>query len=108
MSGSFNAHWRRESGGGNTDQPEADRFRTPRKRGYEKLNDERGDKPLPVSSSRDGAKLEQLIQKQVRGSFCILSPEIRSQGVCKCSRAGRRGILLNGPDQVNVLTNVKA
>jgi hypothetical protein len=56
-SGSSNARWRRESGGGNTDPPEADRLRgSAEKADHEKLNDERGVKPLPVSGSRDGAE----------------------------------------------------
>lgn len=55
--GSWNASWRRESGGGNTDQPEADTFRvSAEKAEHEKLNDERGIKPLPVSRNRDGAE----------------------------------------------------
>ncbi len=56
--GSWNVCWRRESGGGNTDQSEADTFRVSvEKTEHEKLNDERGVKPLPVSRSRDGAEL---------------------------------------------------
>ena len=52
-----NARWRREPGGGNTDQPEADNLRgSAEKADREKLNDERGIKPLPVSRSRDGAE----------------------------------------------------
>jgi len=78
VSGSFNASWRRESSRGDTEKSEADNFRGSAKNAdREKLNDERGDKPLPVNPSRDGAKLEQLKQERVRGSFCILSPEIR-------------------------------
>ena len=54
--GSFNARWRREPGGGDTDQPEADNFRgSAQNADREKLNDERGVKPLPVNDSRDGA-----------------------------------------------------
>ena len=57
--GSFNACWRREPGGGNTDRPEADNLRgSAEKADREKLNDERGIKPLPVSRSRDGAESE--------------------------------------------------
>jgi hypothetical protein len=57
-SGSFNARWRRESGGGNTGQPKADILRVSAQTAeHEKLNDERGVKPLPVSDSRDGAAL---------------------------------------------------
>ena len=56
-SGSDNARWRRESGGGNTDPPEADSLRvSAQKAEREKLNDERGVKPLPVNRSRDGAE----------------------------------------------------
>ena len=42
----------------------------------EKLNDERGVKPLPVSRSRDGAESGNAWPGRVRGSFCILAPEI--------------------------------
>ena len=55
--GSGNARWRWEFGRGNTDQPESDKFRGfAKKANREKLNDERGIKPLPVSRSRDGAE----------------------------------------------------
>ena len=55
--GSWNVCWRREPGGGNTDQPETDNFRvSAQKAEREKLNDERGIKPLPVNCSRDGAE----------------------------------------------------
>jgi len=55
--GSFNACWRREPGGGDTDLPEADHFRgSAQTADREKLNDERGVKPLPVNRSRDGAE----------------------------------------------------
>ena len=49
--GSGNARWRREPGGGNTDPPEIDPLRVSarKKAEREKLNDERGVKPLPVS-----------------------------------------------------------
>ena len=56
-SGSFNACWRREPGCGDTDRPVADRLRGSAKNAdREKLNDERGVKPLPVNGSRDGAE----------------------------------------------------
>ena len=56
--GSWNVCWRRESGGGNTDLPEADNLRVSAETAeHEKLNDERGIKPLPVNRSRDGAEL---------------------------------------------------
>jgi hypothetical protein len=55
--GSWNVRWRRESGGGNTDQPEVDNLRVSvEKTEHEKLNDERGMKPVPVSRNRDGAE----------------------------------------------------
>jgi hypothetical protein len=55
--GSWNVCWRRESGGGNTDRPEADNLRvSAQKAEHEKLNDERAIKVLPVSHSRDGAE----------------------------------------------------
>jgi len=48
---------RRESRGGNTDEPESDIFRaSAEKAEREKLNDERGIKPLPVNCSRGGAE----------------------------------------------------
>lgn len=44
--GSLNARWRREPGGGDTDQPEADNFRgSAQTADREKLNDERGASP---------------------------------------------------------------
>ena len=55
--GSRNACWRREPGGGNTDPPEPDKLRgSAENADREKLNDERGVKPLPVNCSRDGAE----------------------------------------------------
>jgi hypothetical protein len=55
--GSWNVRWRREPGGGNTDPPERDQLRvSAEKAEREKLNDERGIKPLPVSRSKDGAE----------------------------------------------------
>ena len=55
--GSFNARWRREPGGGDTDQQEADNLRgSAQNADREKLNDERGVKPLPVSGSRDACR----------------------------------------------------
>jgi len=75
--GPGNARWRRESGGGNTDRPEADCLRGSAKNAdREKLNDERGIKPLPVNDSRDGAESAKTRPERVRGRFCILSPEI--------------------------------
>lgn len=54
--GSFNARWRREPPGGNTEEPETDNLRgSAQTADREKLNDERGIKPLPVNRSRDGA-----------------------------------------------------
>ena len=62
-SGSFNACWRREPGGANTDPPEADSLRVSTQTvEREQLNDERGVKPLPVNDSRDGAESVQLDQ----------------------------------------------
>jgi len=55
--GSINARWRRESGGGNTDRPEADNLRgSAQTADREQLNDERGVKPLPVNDRGDGAE----------------------------------------------------
>jgi hypothetical protein len=67
----------RESGGGNTDQPGADNLRgSAEKADHEKLNDERGVKPLPVNNSRDGAESGNDCSGRVEGSFCILALEI--------------------------------
>ena len=75
--GSFNARWRREPGGGNTDLPESDHLRgSAENADREKLNDERGVKPLPVSRSRDGAESGNDDSGWVRKRFCILLPEI--------------------------------
>lgn len=76
--GSFNARWRREPGGGNTDRPETDPLRvfaeTKAKR--EKLNDESPGKGLPVNDSRDASRVGKAQPEWVRGRFCILPPEI--------------------------------
>ena len=56
-SGPFNASWRRESPGGDTEEPEAQPPGARMKSGpHKKLNDEQGIKPLPVNNSRDGAE----------------------------------------------------
>ena len=69
--GSCNASWRREPGGGDTDPPEADNPRVSAQNAErEKLNDERGIKPLPVSRSRDGAESENLIRTD-RGAASV-------------------------------------
>lgn len=60
--GSSNACWRRESRRGDTDESEhakAPGFRRT-KVDREQLNDERGIKPLPVRSQRDGAEQEKV------------------------------------------------
>ena len=75
--GSRNVCWRREPPGGNTEEPEADNLRvSAEKAEREKLNDERGVKPLPVSRSRDGAECGHGCSGWVEGSFCILALEI--------------------------------
>jgi hypothetical protein len=75
--GSLNASWRRESGGGNTDQPNADSIRVSEEKAeHEKLNDERGQSPCQSVTARDGAEPGQLFWIRVGGSFCILAPEI--------------------------------
>ena len=67
----------REPGCRKTDRPEADCFRvSAEKAEREKLNDERGVKPLPVSRSRDGAECGNGCSGWVEGSFCILALEI--------------------------------
>jgi hypothetical protein len=56
-SGPFNARWRREPPGGDTEEPEADGLRgSAQTADREQLNDERGVKPLPVSDRRDAAE----------------------------------------------------
>jgi hypothetical protein len=73
--GSGNARWRRESGGGNTDQPETDNLRvSAEKAEHEKLNDERGIKPLPVSRSRDGAESGQNRSGRIGEQLLYSSP----------------------------------
>ena len=107
--GSFNARWRRESGGGNTDPPEGDLLRvSAEKAEHEKLNDERGVKPLPVSNSRDEAELGKATPGRIRGCFCILTPEISSgkPGLETMARREFRAYL-DGMDDC-VLTDVNA
>jgi len=75
--GSRNARWRREPPGGNTEEPGSDHLRgSAENADREKLNDERGSKPLPVNRSRDGAGSGQAGPGWVRKRFCILLPEI--------------------------------
>ena len=75
--GSWNARWRGEPGGGNTDRPEADNLRVSAETAeHEKLNYERDNKFLPVSRSRDGAECGNDCSGWVEGSFCILALEI--------------------------------
>jgi hypothetical protein len=56
----------------------------------EKLNDERGIKPLPVSRSRDGAEPGNAGSGWVEGRFCILALEISAplRGAGNCGGAG--------------------
>ncbi len=54
----------------------------------EKLNDERGEKPLLVNWLRDGAESGKLPSDRVRGSFCILPPEIQALVLGKLWRSG--------------------
>ena len=92
--GSGNARWRRESGGGNTDQPEADRIRvSAEKAEHEKLNDERGVKPLPVSRSRDGAESEQTGSGGIGEQLLYSSPRNhRAKSGGNYARAGAQDI----------------
>jgi len=75
--GSFNVVRRREFFFGNegdrVDDNTRGRFENNRR---EKLNDERGNKPLPVSSSRDDCRTGKNFAARVGGTFCILTPEI--------------------------------
>ena len=92
-SGSRNARWRGEPGGGNTDLPERDTLRgSAEKADREQLNDERGVKPLPVSRSRDGAESGKTKPGRIRGCFCILTPEISSQKI-GTGNYGETGVL---------------
>jgi hypothetical protein len=71
-SGSFNARWRRESPCGDTKEPDADNIRESTQTvDHEKLNDERGIKPLPVSGSRGGAELGKASSKVGRGAASV-------------------------------------
>jgi hypothetical protein len=75
--GSRNARWRREPPGGDTEEPESDPLRgSAETADREKLNDERGVKPLPVNRSRDGAETGNTWPGWVGKRFCILLPEI--------------------------------
>src|SRR5687767_10155700 len=57
--GSFNAGWRREFPGGNTEEPREDIARVSAENAErEKLNDERGKKSLSVNRRRDEAERE--------------------------------------------------
>ena len=67
--------WRREPGGRKTDQPEGDTLRgSAEKADREKLNDERGVKPLPVSRSRDGAESGKVQPGRIREQLLYSSP----------------------------------
>jgi hypothetical protein len=92
--GSGNARWRRESGGGNTDQPDADHIRvSAEKAEHEKLNDERGIKPLPVSRSRDGAESGQNRSGRIGEQLLYSSPRNhRAKGGGNYARAGAQDI----------------
>ena len=73
--GSFNARWRREPGGGNTDQPEADNLRgSAQNADREKLNDERGVKPLPDSGSRDAGRTGKSSTRMGKGPLLYSGP----------------------------------
>ena len=70
--GSCNARWRREPGGGNTDQPEADHLRvSAEKAEREKLNDERGIKPLPVSRQQRRSRIGKNLTRMGRGAASV-------------------------------------
>ena len=65
----------------------------------EKLNDERGSKPLPVSRSRDGAEPGNAGSGWVEGRFCILALEISAPSGVLETVAGREPrTCLTGPD----------
>jgi hypothetical protein len=98
--GSRNARWRRESGGGNTDPPEADNLRvSAEKAEHEKLNDEGGVKPLPVNDSRDGAECGNDGSGRIGGRFCILAPEISAPVALETMTRREPRTCLTGPDE---------
>ncbi len=88
-SGSFNARWRRESPCGNTEEPEADYLRESTQTvDHEKLNDERGFKPLPVNGSRDGAGSGKAWSGGVREQLLYSSPRNQFQRIGTGNYAG--------------------
>ena len=73
--GSINARWRREPGGGNTDLPEGDNLRgSAQNADREKLNDERGVKPLPVNRSRDACRTGKSSTRMGKGPLLFSGP----------------------------------
>ncbi len=90
--GSTNACWRGEFPGGDTEEPETDNFRVSAQTvEREKLNDERGIKPLTVNENRDGAESAKTQPGRVTGRFCILPSKSARQGRWKLCLSGSSG-----------------
>ena len=79
----------------------------PRKADHEKLNDERGVKPLPVNPSRDGAESGKDGAGWVWKRFCILLPEISGPRPLETMTRWEPRTCLTGTDPT-VLTDVTA
>ena len=92
--GSRNARWRREPPGGDTEEPGSDPLRgSAEKADREKLNDERGIKPLPVNRSRDGAESGQNRSGRIGEQLLYSSPRNhRAKGGGNYARAGAQDI----------------
>lgn len=92
--------WRRESDGGNTDQPGRDNLRgSAEKADHEKLNDERGIKPLPVNRSRDEAGSGRSIPGGLKGIFLYSTPPNQFGKIELETMTGREsGTYLDGMD----------
>ena len=88
--GSGNARWRWEFGRGNTDQPESDKFRGfAKKANREKLNDERGVKPLPVEGQQRRSRIGKTLQGWVGEELLYSTPRNqRTQGRWKLCWGG--------------------
>ena len=91
-------------------KPEADTFRVPRKRGREKLNDERGEEPLPVSSSRDVSRTGKIQLGTGKGEASVFYPPKSVSGKPETANVpplGSVGLLWTSGQQ-HALTNVTA
>jgi hypothetical protein len=101
-SGSFNARWRREPGGGDTDPPEADHLRgsAEKKADREQLNDERGVKPLPVSDRRDVRRAGKRFAGMGKGAASVFwPPKSEPGGSANDARGGNLASMLGKQGQ---------